>query len=158
MNFTIRPATQKDYTQLGPIFAQGDALHREALPHVFQKPDGPARSKDYISSVIADPNAALFVAESDGHVIGLVQVYIREAPDISLFVPRRYAVIDNIAVREGFRRSGVGQALLERVERWAASQNVSQIELSVWEFNAGARDFYEKLGYTTARRVMSKSL
>jgi ribosomal protein S18 acetylase RimI-like enzyme len=158
MDFTIRPATEADYTELNQIFATVDALHREALPHVFRTPDGPARSKDYVSTVISEQNIVLFVAESDGRIIGLVQAYVREAPDIPLFVPRRTAVIDNIAVREEFRRSGVGQALVERVERWAADENASQIELNVWEFNAGARGFYEKLGYVTARRGMSKPL
>ena len=158
MDFIIRPATQEDYAELGEIFATGDALHSEALPHVFREPDGPARSKRYISAVISDQNTALFVAESDGHIIGLVQAYIQKAPDIPLFVPRRYATIDNIAVLEEFRRSGVGQALVEKVERWAAGKKVSQIELNVWEFNAEAIAFYDKLGYTTSRRTMSRLL
>ncbi len=158
MDLSIRSVTREDYDELGKIFAQVDALHCEALPQVFQKPDGPARSGEYINTIISNENMVLFVAESDGQIVGLVQAYIREAPDISLFVPRRYAVIDNVAVAEEFRRLGVGQALIERAERWAKDKKADQIELNVWEFNAGAIAFYDKLGYETARRTMWKSL
>ena len=158
MDFTIRPATEDDYAELGQVFAVGDGLHSEALPHVFQKPDGPARSKRYISAVISDQNTALFVAEIDGHIIGLVQAYIQQTRDIPILTPRRYATIDNIAVQKEFRRFGVGQALVKKAEQWAVSKNVSQIELTVWEFNTEASAFYDKLGYTTSRRTMCKSL
>ncbi|MCP4536222.1 MAG: GNAT family N-acetyltransferase [Chloroflexi bacterium] len=100
----------------------------------------------------------LFVAESEGQIVGFLQAYVQEAPDISLFVPRRYAVIDNVAVEKKYRRSGVGQALIEKAERWARDNEASQIELNVWEFNTGAAAFYDKLGYETARRTMWKSL
>ena len=44
MNLSIRPAVLEDYEALCAIFGQVDALHCEALPQVFQEPDGPARS------------------------------------------------------------------------------------------------------------------
>ena len=158
MNLIIRPAALEDYEALCAIFGQVDALHCEALPQVFQEPDGPVRSNEYIAATISNENMVLFVAESDGQIIGLVQAYVQEAPDIPLFVPRRYAVIDSVAVKQDFRRSGVGQALIEKAERWAKDKKASQIELNVWEFNAGAAAFYDKLGYETARRTMWKPL
>jgi ribosomal protein S18 acetylase RimI-like enzyme len=158
MNSIIRPANLEDYEALCTVFGEVDAMHCEALPQVFQEPDGPVRSREYVTAIISNKNMVLFVAESDGQIIGLVQAYVQEAPDIPLFVPRRYAVIDNVAVKQNFRRSGVGQALIEKAEQWAKGKKASQIELNVWEFNTGAAAFYDKLGYETARRTMWKSL
>jgi len=107
-------------------------------PHVFREPDGPARTKEFISGIIANEDAALFVAERDGQIIGLVHILVREAPDIPVMVPRRYAVIDDLIVRRNFRRFGVGRALLERAHRWAADKQATQVELNVWEFNQTA--------------------
>jgi len=156
--YSIREATEEDYGELCEVFEEVDALHRVALPHVFREPVGPARSKEFISGIIANEDAALLVAEGDGRIIGLVYIIVREASDIPIVVPRRYAVIDAIVVRKRFRRSGVGRWLAERAHRWAIDKGVTQVELNVWEFNRGAIAFYERLGYTTAYRKMWRPL
>ncbi len=158
MDFAIREAVLKDYEELCEVFEEVDVLHREALPHVFREFDGPARTKGYISGIIADGNSALFVAEHDGQIIGLVHISVRKSSDIPVIVPRRYAVMENLAVKEEFRRSGVGRVLVEIAHQWALDKEITQVELNVWEFNKGAIAFYEQLGYTTASRKMWKSL
>jgi len=158
MQFSIREATPEDYEGLCEVFAEVDAFHREALPQIFREPDRPARTEGFISSIISDEHAALFIAERDGQIVGLVRILIREAPDIPLMVPRRYAIIDNLAVAKPFRRSGVGRSLVGQAHQWALNQGITQVELNVWEFNKGAMAFYERLGYATARRRMWKSL
>lgn len=158
MGFFIRTATQEDYEHLCEAFAEGDAHHRKDLPQVFREPDGSVRTREFISAILSDENATLLVADHDGQIIGLVHILLRETPDISVMVPRRYAVIDNLVVAKRFRRSGVGQLLMQKAHQWAVSRGVVEVELNVWEFNQGAIAFYEKLGYTTASRRMWKSL
>jgi len=102
--------------------------------------------------------AAIFFAEYNGLVAGFINVLIREAPAYPLLVPRRYGVVDTLVVRPAFQRTGVGRALMNRGEAWAASQGVSEVELNVYEFNLGAQAFYRHLGYTTYSRKMSKKL
>ena len=101
MRFHIREATQKDYKGISEIFEEVDSLHRKALPHIFQETNSPPRTEEFISSIISDENAGLFVAETDGQIIGLVHVLIRQTLPIPIMVPRRYAVLENLAVREG---------------------------------------------------------
>jgi len=158
MKFSIREANQEDYEGLCEVFEEIDTLHREALPLVFREPDGSARTKEFISGIIADENAVLFVAESGGQIIGLVQILVRRSRDIPMMVPRQYGVIDNVAVKGAFQRSGVGRALVERAHRWARDQGVTQVELYVWDFNKGAIAFYEKLGYRPANLKMWRVL
>jgi ribosomal protein S18 acetylase RimI-like enzyme len=158
MTCSIREARLEDYDALCLIFEQGDAHHRDALPRIFCSSDGPTRSWQYVAALIADENATILVAEDDNQVIGAIQALIREAPDIPIFVPRRYAVIDSIIVSQTYRRSGVGQALMEEAHLWALDKGATQVELNVWEFNQGALAFYERLGYSTASRKMFKSL
>ena len=158
MDFSIRPALAEDYEGLCQVFAEVDALHREALPHVFRAADGPARSREYISGLLADENAALFVAESVGEITGFVFAFLRQAPDTPLHVPRRYAMIDTLAVKEKCRRAGLGRALMERAEQWGRDHGASEVDLSVWEFNQEAIAFYERLGYETTLRRMARPL
>lgn len=158
MNFSIREAIKQDYEALCEIYEEVDFFHAEALPCVFRKVDGPARSRDFVFNAIADKNSALFVAEKEGQIIGFVHILIREAQDIPILVPRRYVYIGELVVKKEFRRSGVGRSLIEKTHQWALDKGITQVELNVWEFNSGAIVFYEKLGYQTASRKMWKSL
>lgn len=158
MGFFIRMAEREDYEVLCELFEEADAYHREALPRMFQKPEGPPRSLAFVCSVLADEDAALVVADSDGQLIGLSMAFIRSTPDIPIIVPRRYAVVDDVVVRRASRRSGVGRAMMERVYEWAMDKGAGEIELNVWEFNEGAIAFYEELGYKTATRRLSKPI
>jgi GNAT superfamily N-acetyltransferase len=47
---------------------------------------------------------------------------------------------------------------MERAHRWALDKGVSEVELSVWDFNEGAIAFYENLGYKPTRHTLSISL
>lgn len=158
MELHIREATTADYEALCALFDEGDALHRENLPHVFRKPEGPVRDWEFVLSLIAEEKVGLFVAQAENELAGLICVLVRESPAIPIFVPRRYAVIDNIVVRDRFRRRGVGRALVERAHEWATVQGVEEIELNVWAFNRGAVAFYRRLGYETASLRMTRRL
>jgi ribosomal protein S18 acetylase RimI-like enzyme len=152
----IRRATAADYDALCLLFEQADALHRRHLPRIFRQPDGPARDREYLLGLIAAEDAGLFIAEVEGRPVGLICVVLRESPAVPILVPRRYAVVDTVVVDERFRRAGIGRALMEHPAGWAAAQGAESIELNVWEFNREAIAFYERLGYRTASRRMSK--
>jgi ribosomal protein S18 acetylase RimI-like enzyme len=155
MEITIRPAKARDYDELCQVIEQVDRLHRENLPHLFQQPAGPVRDPDYLLGVLVDPDHGLFVAEAGGRITGFVHAIIRDTPAIPIVVPRRLAIVDNLCVREGVRRAGIGQALMQRAQTWAQAQGAGEIELTVYEFNEPAIAFYQSLGYKTVSRRMT---
>jgi ribosomal protein S18 acetylase RimI-like enzyme len=154
----IRKATARDYDGLCAIIAEGDKLHRDNLPWMFQEPDGPVRDRDFILDSIADEAVGLFVAEIEGQLVGFVHIIVREALDIPIFVPRRYAVVDNLAVRKEFRQTGIGRALMNEAHDWAVAKGADTVELNVYEFNESAIAFYRRLGYQSLSRKMRISL
>ena len=140
------------------MFDELDRYHGDALPRVFKKPRGLTRSQQFVLEIMADPSAALFVAEEKGTLIGFVHVCVCESRSLPFLVPRRYARIDSLEVRKGYRGAGVGKRLVERAHRWAGDEGAEQVELTVWEFNQAAIAMYEKLGYETANRRMRLAL
>jgi ribosomal protein S18 acetylase RimI-like enzyme len=158
MKLITRWATMQDYDALCRIIDEVDAMHQDNLPHIFQKPAGPARDRDYVLSLIENDEIGLFVAEIEGIVVGFASVIIGESKAIPMFVPRRLAIVDNIAVRTEFRGAGIGRALMDAVHEWAAAAGAATVELNVYEFNQAAIEFYHSLGYRTLSRKMEKSL
>jgi ribosomal protein S18 acetylase RimI-like enzyme len=100
----------------------------------------------------------LFVAKVEGKLVGFIHAVIRDTPAIPVFVRRRYAVIDNITVSARYRRNGIGQMLMHRIDEWAIAKGATAIELNVYEFNRVAIAFYQGLGYETLSRRMSRFL
>lgn len=158
MELVIREATPFDYENLCELFDEADKLHRDQLSEIFQAPKGPVRDKEFFLGLLADQTVEVFVVEQDGKVLGLVQVAVKDAPPMSIFVPRCYVVVDTLVVKEGFRQQGIGQKLMDKVHHWAISKGANDVELNVYEFNQQAIAFYRQLGYETISRKMSKSL
>ena len=158
METSIRKATADDYGPLCELFNEVDALHRDNLPRIFQLPNGPAREKDYYLGLIADENVALLVAEADGQLVGFIHGYVRDAPTFPVLLPRRYVVVDEVVVRSSFQDRRIGRSLMDEMQAWAIAKGAASIELNVYEFNQTAIAFYERLGYQTLSRKMSKQL
>lgn len=59
----------------------------------------------------------------------------------------RFAYIENIAVKKGFRKSGVGHLLLEAAETWAKEQSLIGLSLEAQNDNLIACRFYAKEGF-----------
>lgn len=158
MAIVIREAVEGDYEALCGLIDQVDKLHRDRLPRRFRATKGPARSWDFFLNAISASDIGFFVAEIEHSLAGFVHVIVREAPEIPIFVPRRYAVVDSLAVRAALRRRGIGRALMDKAHDWSTSKGATSIELNVYDFNQQAMAFYRALGYEIISHRMSRSL
>jgi ribosomal protein S18 acetylase RimI-like enzyme len=158
MALVIRTATIEDYDGVALVFDEIDLLHRRGAPHVFRAPAGHALDRAYFEAVLTDPEMDWLVAERAGEIVGFLSARVLHAADRPVLVPRDFVEVDSLAVRAGHQRAGVGRALMAAAERWAAERGLSEIELSVWEFNQSALAFYQELGYVTERRKMRRVL
>jgi ribosomal protein S18 acetylase RimI-like enzyme len=154
MNCSLRVATIDDFDGICEVFEEADVLHCQALSHIFRRTEKPVRSKAYIYECMTGGNSAFWVAEGGNRIVGVLHIAIEETPDLPILVPRRYGKIHDLVVRQDYRRLGIGRSLMKKANRWAMEKGVTQVELTVWEFNEGAIAFYEELGYSTASRKM----
>lgn len=101
----------------------------------------PGEERRYLRSIRRHPHAAVFVAETDGTIIGRLSIARDSHPasdhvaDVGLMVDR------------GHRRLGAGTALMVEAERWARQVGVRKLELHVFPYNEAAIALYEGLGY-----------
>ena len=107
-------------------------------------PPGIAYSREEIASAIEDPELILIVAEEDGKVAGFVMA----EPECG----GRGHII-TIDVLAPHRRSGLGMQLMAEVHERLRAAGVRRVILETAVDNTAAIRFYEKLGYTTSRRL-----
>ncbi len=160
MNFAIRKATMQDYEHLCDVLAEVDRLHVQHLPEHFRPLASPldARSREYLSGIIAGPNSTILLAEEGDQITGAVILLVQETPSIPILISRRYVGIDVIVVRGDRQGQGLGRALMAESEAWACSMGIRDIQLGVYLFNQKAIRFYEELGYTALSQKMEKKL
>ena len=77
-----------------------------------------------------------------GWVHGAEQRFLEVAPRCELL---------GLVVDTGHRRQGVGQQLIQQVERWAQSRGLSEISVRSNIVRAESHPFYEQLGYQRAK-------
>ncbi|HSV15785.1 MAG TPA: GNAT family N-acetyltransferase [Tepidisphaeraceae bacterium] len=91
------------------------------------------------------------VARLDGHRVGGAVIAFDTAGVEMLEGRRDLAVLWDVRVCPGLRGSGVGSALFEAAETWAAARGCRQIKVETQNINARACRFYAKHGCTLRR-------
>ena len=93
------------------------------------------------------PGARVLVAETaDGVVVGWIHVQTTHLLESD---PR--AEIWGLVVAESSRGSGVGRRLVEAAEEWVRALGLNVMALRSNTMRVGARQFYERLGYTVTK-------
>jgi GNAT superfamily N-acetyltransferase len=152
---TLRRARVDDYEAVTRLFGELDTVHRERLPWIFEAPESLPRTAEFFAEALSREDSALFVADA-GSIVGIAHGMMRSAPELPIFVPQRWGVLDSLVVDSAWRRRGIGRLLAKAVEEWAVDQGASWVEANVYEVNAEARQFYEALGYLPLRTTLRK--
>ena len=157
MAIHIRSATMQDYPALAAVGRESQELHHQAYPTIFQL-DTEGFTPEHVRDLIEGEHTEVYVAEEDGQILGYAFLLIEQRASLDLFRSHAVAEITDIAVTARMRSRGVGRQLFAAAQTWASERGAERMELEVWEFNAGARSFYERLGMQTLARKMSLNL
>jgi ribosomal protein S18 acetylase RimI-like enzyme len=114
---------------------------------------------------LALPHATVLVAEvkpdrdvANKVLCGAVSLQVYDTPADPFMVQRRRVHVDALIVDQAHRRRGFGRRLMDAANNWARLQGADELVLTAWIGNAGARDFYQRLGYRVLSEVMQKEI
>jgi len=100
-----------------------------------------ADERRYLKAIRGHPDAAVFVAEDEGRVVG--RLSLARDPH-----PASHHVADlGLMVAASHRRRGLGRALLQQAVAWAGESGVRRLELHVFPWNEPALALYEAFGF-----------
>jgi aminoglycoside 6'-N-acetyltransferase I len=123
-------------------------------------PDGPlAEHRQDAASILAGaPPSTLplvvFVAETDGKVVGFVEVGLRSHAD-GCDARRAVGFIEGWYVEAGQRGVGVGRALMQAAEDWARSQGCHELASDTWIDHASSQRAHQALGFEVVDRCVN---
>ena len=152
MNGKIRFAEYEDFEQINIIRKQVNDLHTDGKPEVFKSNFD--ELKDYIHTIFNDPLKKIVVYEKNGTICAFATLSHITKPETPYSYERDFLDIDEFGVDEKFRRQGIASEMIAFIRSYAKEEGFSRLELNMWEFNSGALEFYEAVGFKTYRRYM----
>ena len=147
----FRLANAPDLPRLVEMLAD-DALgatrerYETPLPHGYH---------DAFETITRDPNNELLVAESDGLVVGMLQ--LTYLPSLT-YQGRWRAMVEGVRVAREARSGGVGRQLLEHALERARRRDCHMVQLTTDKARPDALKFYEGLGFVASHEGMKLSL
>jgi ribosomal protein S18 acetylase RimI-like enzyme len=115
------------------------------------RPDAPERARRIFSAQLSSPNERIFLAESDGTVIGIIRCV--ESTGSPLLDPARYAYISSAYVRPEARRRGALRALVAAARNWCAERGLDEARLHSVADDEGSNRAWDALGFDVVEHM-----
>ena len=142
----IRAAGAADVEALADLNTEVQELHFANRPDQFRPVQVPEIAA-WLTQLLHDPSARLWVAEVGRAVVGYVVTLVRERPENPFCPARTWWEIDQMGVQARHRRAGIGRALVSHVIARARDQGIFDVELQSWAFNHDAQRAFTSLGF-----------
>lgn len=143
----IRLAKSEDIPRLQELLEQILIVHHQARPDVF-KSKGSKFTDAELEAVINDSKKPVFVYEDDeGRILGHLFLMIKEETEND--GPQKAVetlFIDDLCVDKEARGQKLGEKLYQFALDYAKELDCYNLTLHVWNDNADALRFYERLG------------
>ena len=154
----IRRATESDLPVLGRLGAMLLQMHYDFDPQRFMAPaaSSPEGYAWFLGSQLNQNDAAVFVAQDGGSVIGYVYAGLEPQSWKELREPAGF--IHDVVVDESNRKSGVATRLMETALEWLHSRGAPRVILWTAEQNHSAARLFSHLGFRRTMIEMTREL
>ncbi|MCA1435954.1 MULTISPECIES: GNAT family N-acetyltransferase [unclassified Bradyrhizobium] len=145
---SIRPARREDVVAIVAMLAD------DHLGRARERVEDPLPSSYYdaFARIARDPNLTLVVAESEGRVVGCLQLAI--LPGLSSQGGSR-GLLEDVRVATECRSRGIGEQLVQWAVTEAKARGCNLVELLTHQTRVDAQRFYKRLGFTASHVGMT---
>lgn len=140
MPLIFRDATRKDLPVVLQLSYDGSAVAGLAAK---PEPDNPGTLAAF-DAIAADPNHRIIVAESEGEVVGTIQISF--LPGLTNNGAWR-GQLENVQIRGDRRGLGLGAQMVEWAVARCREKGCAVVQLTSNKLRKDAHRFYERLGF-----------
>jgi GNAT superfamily N-acetyltransferase len=153
---SLRPALGADLPRLTELWIE-IATHHTSLDPLFTLRSGAEPEvQRLLTALFRDPDAAIFVWEGPGGLLGFCAVRVDRAPPI--LQETRRAEITDLGVSAAARRGGIGRELVGAAFAWARDRGIARLEVRVAARNREGQAFWRSLGFDDLMHVLHRPL
>lgn len=139
----IRRASLEDVDDAMDLSARLDEL--QLGWRLFEPRDGTrAQTRERYARLVTGTDGLVVLAHADGHLIGLGLGEVRQPSSRS---DQQALEIGNVYIEPGFRRRGIGRAIVAELAAFASEQHLERLVLRVFAANQQAITFWATLGF-----------
>jgi len=153
----VRKAKLPDIDELVELNREVHQIHLQEKPEEFKEFSTEAIRSSF-SRALSKESAEVFVCIDQEQIVGYVLLVFMTPPENPRRRSRTVLYVDQIDVKEGYRRRGAGKLLLDAAKEYAVERRLDHIVLDVWSFNSRAVSFFRSQGFSTWIERMAFSL
>jgi ribosomal protein S18 acetylase RimI-like enzyme len=146
----IKNLTSNDYEAVKNIISELHKMHVENQPDFYLENECPITLKEY-KSLLKKKEKISIAFVVNNKIAGICLATIKNRIEKSIY-------IDDIFVLSEYRRQGIATKFFEQIKEISKDIGAKRIDLTVWQFNKGALDFYKSLGMKEQRTVLETRL
>ncbi len=154
---TVKKLQLKDFKKYDELNRDIKLIHHNELPSIFKKPID-ASDVTCFSKKLEDDNTLYLGAFIDSVLVGYIVLEIKRIKNNDILVDNMVLSIESVIVDKDFRGKGIGKKLINKGYDYARENGITEIELTVWEFNEKALKLYLHEGFRPLRTKLRKSL
>ena len=144
-DLTVRSAAATDVDELVELWLSLQRHLEASNPWIWRiTEEGENRLRQRLEQMLADGDGRMVVAVKEGDLVGFAYGLVSHRTDYS---PPSVGYISMIHVRERFRRSGVGNRLVEELCRFFRSENIEDVTIQYALGNTEAERFWSSLRF-----------
>ena len=151
----LRSGEISDYEQVLPLKISVHNKHAKAEGKFYKDSQDVLSIQSYSDEVAKDH---VLVLDNDGIIVAYVFILEMNIKNHPLINDQKILYIDDLCVSEERRGKGIGTELFSKLLEYAKIKGYSSLELSVWDFNEEAQNFYSKMGMRRTRIRMIREL
>lgn len=154
----IRPARLEDISQLNSLMFELHDFHHQSLPDDIKTAEEVEKEKS-IARYLEDPECLVYVSvdSATNKITGFVTGHFCELVSV-VSKPIMMGSVDELYVKPSYRKQGVANALMQRIELTFEQYGVKKVFVEVWQFNQSALSFYRQHGFEHHIHWLSKPI
>ena len=157
----IRPSSAADGPGIARIFLESSEHHAGLDPELFFVPDLEMVTERYTQGLqlpSGKDECITLVAESDGNVVGFIDVRL-DRPTDPMHREMVFCHVVELAIERKFQSKGIGAQLLQAAEKWGRQRGAHVALLEHNQANRRASAFYrQRMGYRVSSITLIKKL
>ena len=152
----IREANTDDIPSIVDLWEEMMNFHIQKSSIYDIKPDARQIYEFYLKKTLKSHESTVIIYEIENKIIGYLMAEQSQLPPV--YKEDTIGTIVEICITEKYRGRGIGEKLVEKIEKWFISNDIYTIECVISDFNEISKGFWFKNRYKPYNLVCLKKL